>query len=192
MKNEIKILPKYILKYILEEIKPDKDLLWLEFGVFSGRTINIISSYKDNIVYGFDSFEGLPEYWREGFDIGHFNMFGNLPKVNKNVILIKGLFNETLEGFIKENNKKISFIHMDADLYSSTKYVLDTLTKYIDNKCVILFDEIFNFPEYDGDRSELRALNEWVSENKVEYEWLGICPEFNERAAIIIKSINKK
>jgi hypothetical protein len=37
--------------------------LWLEFGVCSGRTINLISTNTKNKVYGFDSFFGLPENW---------------------------------------------------------------------------------------------------------------------------------
>ena len=46
-----------------------KDGLNLEFGVFSGRTINHLSSeYPDLKFYGFDSFEGLPESWRSNFE----------------------------------------------------------------------------------------------------------------------------
>ena len=42
--------------------------LFLEFGVFEGNSIQTISKNTDNIVYGFDSFEGLPEKWRDGFE----------------------------------------------------------------------------------------------------------------------------
>lgn len=70
--------------------------LWLEFGVFRGSTINNMSNYTKDTVYGFDSFEGLPEFWREGFDAGAFNLEGQLPSVNSNVELIKGWFTETL------------------------------------------------------------------------------------------------
>jgi hypothetical protein len=42
--------------------------LWLEFGVATGTTINYISRFTNDKVYGFDSFEGLPENWREGYD----------------------------------------------------------------------------------------------------------------------------
>lgn len=55
----------------------------LEFGVFEGKTINLCSSmYKDRQFYGFDTFEGLPEDWRDGFPKGFFNLNGNLPKIN--------------------------------------------------------------------------------------------------------------
>ena len=48
--------------------------LWLEFGVASGISINYISRFTNDKVYGFDSFEGLPEKWRDGFNKGAFNM----------------------------------------------------------------------------------------------------------------------
>ena len=61
---------------------------------------------------------------------GAFNRNGSLPQVNSNVELIKGWFNETLLDFIQKHNKKVSFIHMDADLYSSTSTVLLYLTNW--------------------------------------------------------------
>jgi len=115
----------YPLKYVFENIKlrHKPNTLWLEFGVASGKTINYISKFTNDKVYGFDSFEGLPEKWRNGYDKRAFNRNGNLPRVNNNVELIKGWFNETLVNFIQTHNKKVSFIHMDADLYSSTIYI---------------------------------------------------------------------
>lgn len=46
---------------------------------------------------------------------------------------------------------KISFIHMYADLYSSTKYILNIIKDYIDNDCIIIFDELVNYPGFDDD-----------------------------------------
>ncbi len=101
----------YPLTYVFEKmnLKHKPNTLWLEFGVASGRTINYISQFTSENVYGFDSFEGLPEKWRDNFDKGYFNMNGNMPNVNKNVVLIKGWFNETLEPFIQKENKKYHF-----------------------------------------------------------------------------------
>lgn len=170
---DIKVFP---LHYVFEnlKLKHKENTLWLEFGVFSGTTINYISKFTPETVYGFDSFEGLPEKWRDGFDKGAFNRNGTLPFVNENVTLIKGWFNETLEEFIKQKNQKVSFIHMDADLYSSTKYILDTLKNYLDKDCVIVFDELVNYPGFDGDTGELRAFYEFVNENNVDYKWIGM------------------
>ena len=73
-------------------------------------------------IYGFDSFVGLNEDW-EGTEYpkGYFDLKGNLPKVEKNVILIKGRVQDTLREFIKEKNIKISFIHIDLDTYEEYK-----------------------------------------------------------------------
>lgn len=201
MLNIIQNIPNvntYPLTYVFEHmgLKHKPNTLWLEFGVASGNTINYISKFTDETVYGFDSFEGLPEKWRDGFDKGTFNRDGNMPAVNNNVTLIKGWFDQTLPDFIKAQNKKVSFIHMDADLYSSTKCIFDTLKEYIDNECVIIFDELVNYPGFDGDTGELKAFYEFITENKVEYEWigmdgtpLGMYGYYHENVAVIIHSI---
>ena len=190
----------YPLKHIFETMKLQHkpDTLWLEFGVFSGNTVNYISNFTNDYVYGFDSFEGLPEDWRDGIYKGRFSMNGNLPEVNKNVKLIKGWFNETLPDFIKTHNKKISFIHVDADLYSSTKCIFDNLKDYIDNDCIIVFDELINYPGFDGETGELKAFYEFVTENNVDYEWIGMDGQvdltgnlrYNEQVVAVIHSVN--
>ena len=189
----------YPLTYVFENMKLQHkpNTLWLEFGVFSGNTINYISKFTNDKVYGFDSFEGLPEKWRDGFDKGAFNRDGNLPEVNSNVGLVKGWFNETLPYFIQTHNKKISFIHIDVDLYSSTKYIFHVLKDYIDIDCIIVFDELVNYPGFDGDKGELKAFYEFITENKVDYEWIGMNGHIdmeetglNNQVALIIHSIN--
>jgi hypothetical protein len=116
--------------------------------------------------------------------------------VNSNVELIKGWFNDTLKGFMKDHDKKISFIHIDADLYSSTKYIWDTLKEHMDKDCILVFDELVNYPGFDGDKGELKAFHEFITENKVDYEWIGMngTPRGmigyeHENVAVIIHSI---
>lgn len=191
---------RYMLHYLFEDMKiQHKDnTLWLEFGVFSGGTINYISQFTNKKVYGFDSFLGLPENWRSGFSKGTFNMNGNLPEVKDNVTLISGWFENTLEIFVKYKTEKVSFIHIDSDIYSSAKYVLNTLKNSMDKGCIILFDELVNYPGYDGETGELRALYEFIEENDVKYEWIGMNGKIemfnpayeNEQAAIKILEIN--
>tara|TARA_B110000902_G_scaffold185012_1_gene209465 strand:+ start:261 stop:680 length:420 start_codon:yes stop_codon:yes gene_type:complete len=139
----------------------------------------------------------LPEKWRDGFGKGAFNRNGNLPNVNNNVELIKGWFDDTLPNFIKNQNKKVSFIHMDADLYSSTKCIFNNLKDYIDKDCIIVFDELVNYPGFDGNTGELKAFYEFITENKVDYEWIGMNGKptgmrgyCHENVALIIHSIN--
>lgn len=183
----------YVLKYVLNNVLLNNDEdVWLEFGVATGNTINLISSYTKNIVYGFDSFEGLPEKWRDGFDKGAFDRKGILPEVNQNVKLIKGWFNESLPPFLSTLTKKISFVHIDCDLYSSTKLVLDLIKPHMNKTCVFVFDELLN---YDGfETGELLALNEFIKETQYTYKWIGMNGKIgmkgscHENVALIIYS----
>jgi hypothetical protein len=65
--------------------------LWLEFGVCSGRTINLISKCTNTKVYGFDSFYGYTEEFGP-FKKGAYNYNGIPPnfEVPNNVKLIVG------------------------------------------------------------------------------------------------------
>jgi len=201
--SNIPDIGKYPLHYIFEDLnyKHKDNTLWLEFGVASGRTINYFSKFTDKNVYGFDSFEGLPEKWRDGFDVGAFNQGGKMPDVSSNVVLIKGWFNDTLLPFLKEQNKKVSFLHIDCDLYSSTKFVLNAVKDYLDDDCIILFDELVNYPGYMGETGELLALYEFITENNIKYEWIGmngfigqckkdhVCRSQHEKVALRYKKI---
>lgn len=73
----------YPLTYVFEHMKLQHkpDTLWLEFGVASGRSINYISQFTKDKVYGFDSFEGLPETWRDCFEKGSFSRNGETERV---------------------------------------------------------------------------------------------------------------
>lgn len=189
----------YPLTYVFEhmKLKHNTDTLWLEFGVASGRTVNYISKFTEETVYGFDSFLGLPEKWRDGFEQGEFNLHGILPEVNPNVTLIKGWFQDTLPGFLTEQRKKISFIHIDCDLYSSTKYILNEVKPYLHEGCIIVFDELVNYPGFDGETGELKAFYEFITENNVNYEWIGMNGKpmgmegyYHENVAVRIHSVS--
>lgn len=198
--REVKKLPqldKPPLEWVMENnlaLQGD-DLMWIEFGVWEGTTINYISNFTDKTVYGFDSFEGLPETWRKGFEAGHFSRNGNLPFVNANVELIKGWFDSTLEPFLESTNKQISFVHFDADLCSSTIYALNTIKSRLCKGAVLVFDEFINYEGYDGDTGELKAWDEFITTNKVKYSWIGGHGGFGsyqtryEKAAVVINSV---
>jgi hypothetical protein len=174
--HNIPNLNKNPLHYVFENMKIQHkpDTLWIEFGVATGSTVNYISRFTTDKVYGFDSFEGLPEDWRPGFLKGAFHRNGNIPQVNSNVELIKGWFNETLPNFLKMQNKKVSFIHIDCDLYSSTKCILDSIYDYLDKDCIIVFDELVNYSGFDGDTGELKAFYEFIMEHNINYQWIGM------------------
>lgn len=156
---------------VLSEVEI-KDGLYLEFGVFQGTTINYIASQKENdTIYGFDSFEGLPEDWGD-IKKGTFNM-ENLPDVRANVSLVKGWFSQTLPEFIKAHNKPVSFMHIDCDLYSYAKDIFNALASNICPGTVIFFDEYFNYPEWK--ENEYKAFQEFCEKHSVKYKYLGIC-----------------
>ena len=124
----------------------------------------------DKIVYGFDSFDGLPEDWRYDSLKKEFSLDGNLPQVNGNVRLVKGWFNETLPVFVKSHPQKCAFVHVDCDLYSSTKTIFDTLKNQIGAGTVIAFDEYFNYPGWQ--EGEYKAFQEFIAETGLEFEYI--------------------
>jgi len=182
MKNSICITNyEEFLQYCIANANLYGDIF--EFGVYSGYSINKLAEYsKESQVYGFDSFEGLPEDWK-GYHKFDFNRNGELPSVHPNVKLIKGWFNESLPSFLRHyDNKTISLLHIDCDLYSSTKDIFINIRPFFKKDLIIIFDEYFNYPNYE--EHEFRAFKELVQELQLEYEYLAYC---GERVAIKIK-----
>jgi hypothetical protein len=93
--------------------------------------------------------------------------------LEENVKLVKGWFNEVLPNWITENAGPIKFLHMDADIYSSTKEVLTMLNSQIVPNTIIVFDEMYSWKNPEKykfwDRGEYKALKEWMSENNREF-----------------------
>ncbi len=160
--------------------------LWLEFGVYRGETINYIARKTKEKIFGFDSFEGLPEFWRDGFEAGHFSV-SRLPPVAQNVELIKGWFNETLLPFMSQRrDQAISFIHVDCDLYSSTKTIFKNCGDHIKEGTVIVFDEYFNYPGWqDG---EYKAFKEFIASHGLGYEYIGYVYTHEQVAVRIVEA----
>ena len=162
-----------VIKYACEQITFDGFIL--EMGVCTGRTINFIAALNPRkVIYGFDSFCGLPESWnaRTDFDIPKgffaFKDSRQRPPVLHNVRLVVGLFQDTLPRFRQEilGNAPISLLHIDCDIYSSTKTILSELRNNIVEGTIILFDELYNYPGYE--HHEFKAFQEFLeSQNKV-------------------------
>ncbi len=157
--------------YSLLKSKPNG--LLLEFGVANGESINYLASILPNrIFYGFDCFSGLPEAWYT-LPRGHFKV-ETLPTIRENVKLVSGMFQDTLSNFLAEHEEKVRFLHLDADLYSSTFYVLKMLIEKerLQEGTVIQFDELFNYTNWWKD-GEFKALQELTLIYKIKYEILG-------------------
>ncbi|NQV02508.1 MAG: macrocin O-methyltransferase [Bacteroidia bacterium] len=138
--------------YIFHEKRLDTEILYLEFGVSGGYSFNWW--IKANIhplsqFTGFDTFEGLPEDWG-GFKKGAMTTNSQVPDVSDTrAVFVKGLFQETLPAFLSTMDKeKKKVILMDADMYSSTLYVLTSLAPFLKRGDILLFDQ-FNVPMHE-------------------------------------------
>jgi predicted O-methyltransferase YrrM len=163
---------KDILNFCIDH--SPKEGLILEFGVATGNTTNIIANAaKPRTVHGFDSFEGLPEDWAGHIETrGAFSRKGLLPKVSENVMLYKGWFSDSLPDFLKKNTEPVAFLHIDCDLYSSTRDVLKLLKDRLQTGTIIEFDEYFNYPNWQ--QHEYKAWQEFVTEHNIKYQYLAI------------------
>lgn len=148
------------------KVAPDVGMA-LEFGVYSGTTLEIIARIRGQheYVFGFDSFEGLPEDWRSTFPAATFAV-DELPTV-PGAELVVGWFDDTLPTFLTEHPGAVAFVHVDCDLYSSTRTVLDQVGPRLVEGSVIVFDEYFNYPGWE--KHEHRAWQEYVDRTGTEF-----------------------
>ena len=160
---------KFIIERAKENDKYNKKF-YLEFGVWVGKSINFFSKYV-NTIYGFDSFEGLPEAWSgSGQSKGAFSLGGKLPRVAPNVVLHKGWFSETAVDFFNLQQDNLAFAHLDADLYNATLEALNAMTAKAKTGSLLLFDEYFG--QIAWREHEHKAFGEWLENNKLEAECL--------------------
>jgi O-methyltransferase len=147
-------------------------VLYLEFGVYRGESISWWLKklpHPDSRFIGFDTFTGLPEKWRRSEPKGWFNADGNLPDIGDSRCgFEKGLFQDTLPGFIKKHDlSRRLVIQLDADLYTSTLFVLTNLAPHLKSGDIVFFDE-FTCPI-----DEYRAFHEFTRVFRIRYEFLG-------------------
>ena len=146
----------------------NKPGLILELGVGRGKSIRWLASYTDRTVHGFDSFDGIPEYWN-GNPAGAFAQ-RKLPKVPENVVLHRGTFDASLPEFLAANPEPVSFLHVDCDLYGSTVTIFQQLGARLQPGAIVLFDEYFNYPGWQ--EHEHKAFKEFVAASGVRYEYV--------------------
>ena len=156
----------------IASIGADTPVTYLEFGVFEGYSIRYFSQrlrHPASRFFGFDSFEGLPEQWA-GMDAGTFSTAGRVPAiVDARVSFVRGWFQDTVPGFLAglpANDAPAGsavFVHFDADLYSSTLFLLATLWGRFER-----YD--FCFDEFMG--HELRAVHDFSTAFPSEMQYL--------------------
>ena len=158
-KRILKLLDHYEVYNKILSIKGDI----IECGVFKGNSISRFIIFRDLLlknskkkVYGFDVFGKFPgqkivrdNKFAKNHDknIGFGTKITLLNKIFKkkkftNYKLIKGSVEKTLDLFLKKNKKiKISFLHLDLDVYKPTFFALERLYEKVSKGGVILLDD---------------------------------------------------
>jgi methyltransferase family protein len=146
----------------------DERVLYLEFGVFNGTSLRMWSRFLRNpgsSLHGFDSFEGLPENWHLNAPKGAYRAV--VPQFDDSrITLHPGWFHETLPRFDAPDHDRL-VIHLDADLYSSTKCALDGVAHLMRPGSIVLFGE------FHDRLHELKAFTEFLEETGMRFQFLG-------------------
>ena len=141
---------------------------YLEFGVWKGASIKYWAEKNADSAsrfVGFDTFTGLPEGW-DFRPAGTFDAKGAKPEIeDQRVSFIVGLFQQTLSGFLESFSLRNRLVlHLDADLYSSTLFVLARVHPLIKPGTVLIFDEF-------GDvQHEFKAFHDYFSSHMRTYK----------------------
>lgn len=167
----------------------------VECGVGYGSSLSslvyAVSHHRlDKTVYGFDSFSGFPKAqpqdngprakqnvaplgWdgaspsliREIFiNDSASNGFSLLKDHDVKVVLVPGFFEETLAENLPE---KISFLHIDVDLYESTRLVLEIALPRVSPGGIVIFDEYMD-ERWPG---ATRAIDEFIEISNLSIEY---------------------
>jgi hypothetical protein len=140
--------------------------LYLEFGVYEGRSMRYVSERivnQDARFIGFDSFEGLPESWRHDVQRGAFSLNGAVPElVDRRITLVKGWFDETLRSFPIPKHDQL-LVNIDADVYSSARSVLLHLEPVLRPGTLLYMDE------FNDSSNELRAFREFIERTGMQF-----------------------
>lgn len=129
----------------------------IELGVRRGTTLRFLASLSPAPAYGFDTFEGLPEAWGAQ-PAGLYTTGGELPEVPDHVTLVRGAFADTLPHFAAQLSEPLRLVHVDCDLYQSTRDALTALAPHLAPGTVIVFDEYLCNPGWQDE--ERRAFAE--------------------------------
>lgn len=168
-----------------------KGVSLIELGVYRGSGLHFIIEVAEHLtdsigieyhIYGFDSFEGLPELggsedhneiWEEGQYKSSSTYDEMVEKFEDKATLIKGDVKDTVKEFLLDRldiNYPIGFISLDLDLYSSSKSGLKILedvnpNKYIPTVTMIVDDQDFLIT-YNDWCGEGLAIKEFNDENE--------------------------
>lgn len=165
--SERRALWAYALSFVGDETGT-----WAEFGVGAGESLDWFSWHKpvNNVLVGFDSFEGLPEPWLEQ-PVGQWRA-EPYSTDRPDVHIVTGLFQDSLARAEVKTllGERLAFVHIDCDLYSSTCAVFAGINEQISAGVVIVFDEFSGFLGWE--HGEAKAFMEFCRRQRVEFEYL--------------------
>jgi hypothetical protein len=139
---------------------PDGDIL--EFGVFRGESLQLFAErFPGRRIFGFDSFEGLPEDWWNR-PKGTFRT--NVPQFDEpEVMMVKGMFAESVPQFVQTWSGNAAIVHIDCTLYGSTMDCLPPILPRCLERAIIMFDEYYNYPDF--------AQHEWRAWRELRWKY---------------------
>lgn len=157
----------------------------IEFGVASGSWLKDVLDHLDRRcitreVYGFDSFEGLPEpdaendgeAWLKGqyaYSLEYVQEFLRLTE-RKHLHLLKGWFSDSFKTTKAGEIREICFAKVDCDLYGPAVECLDFITGRLSDGAILMFDD---WP-YLSTLGETKAFMEWVPRvPQYRFEFIG-------------------
>jgi len=178
-----------LYRAVVAKIGDGRDLDYLEFGVHNGESLEwwVKEILDPNArFYGFDVFTGLPEGWgalpRGAFDVGGRPPAISDPRVHFEI----GLFQTTLPAFLaryRHEPGRRKIIHLDADLYSSTLFVLTSLAGELRSEDILIFDE---FGSTRNPMHEFRAFHDFCTSYRPSYTVLGATNLYEQVAMRIL------
>jgi O-methyltransferase len=175
--------------HVHQTIVGESPIDYLEFGVFTGMSMRhwvSLNKCAGSRFVGFDTFEGLPERWAfatGSLEAGYFSTGGNTPDIrDPRVRFIKGLFQDTVGKFARDfQPQRQLVVHCDADLYSSTLYVLATLHEFLQPGTIVIFDEFGTVNE------EFRAVMDYTRSFRRHLAPVGWAGRFYEHVAFRVQ-----
>jgi len=81
--------------------------------------------------------------------------------INKKVVLVKGLFEDTLRTY---NGKQVALLHLDVDLYQSYKECIEFFYPRVAKGGIIAFDE-YQSTEWPGAKKAIDEYSAGKGEN---------------------------
>jgi hypothetical protein len=157
-----------------------------EFGVFRGASLAFIAHRIDRVIYGLDSFEGMPEPWGVAGAPGAFGLGGVPPQIstpNDNFRLVQGMFSDSIPRLLDAVDGPAAFVHLDCRIYSSTRDALNGLADRLAPGAVLVFGQYFNYPGWQ--KEQARAFREFCEQHGRAYQYLAYATQGSAVAVVM-------